>query len=114
MNHDQQLDDRARSALEQRLAELDGATLSRLSQARAHALEQGMRRHHHWLTTWLPAAGAFAAAALVAFNVWYVQPQEFVAPDPALLENLALEETSPTVDDLEFLDWLARNGNGAA
>jgi hypothetical protein len=114
MHDDQQLDDRARAALEQRLAALDGATLSRLSQARAHALQHGLRRRHHWLTVWLPAAGAFAMAALVAVNVWYVQPDEFVAPEPALLEELALEETSPPVDDLEFLDWLAGNGNGAA
>lgn len=114
MHDDQQLNAHARQALEQRVAALDGATLSRLSRARAHALEHGMRRRHHWLTVWLPAAGAFAAAALVAFNVWYVQPQELVAPDPALLENLALEAAPPAVDDLEFFDWLARNGNGAA
>jgi len=114
MNDDQQLNTRISDALQQRADALDGATLSKLRQARAHAVEQGSRRRHHWLTTWLPTAGVLAAATLVAVNVWYVQPQELVAPDPGLLESLALESSPAPVEDLEFYEWLARNNNGAA
>ena len=108
MNHDQQFDTRITEELDQRVQALDGATLSKLRQARAHAVEQGSRRRHHWLTTWLPTAGVLAAATLVAVNVWYVQPQDLAAPDPALLESLALESSPAPVEELEFYEWLAR------
>lgn len=114
MNRDEHIEQQARDALEQRAAALDGATLSRLRQARAHAVEHGLRRRRRWLTLGLPAAGALAAATLVAFNVWHAQPQPgYTAPDPALLENLALEASAPPVDP-DFYEWLAGNGNGAA
>jgi type VI protein secretion system component VasF len=114
MNHDQQLNTRITDALQQRADGLDGATLSRLRQARAHAVEQGSRRRHHWLTIWLPTAGVLAAATLVAVNVWYVQPQDLAAPDPALLEHLALDSSPAPIEEPEFYEWLARNHDGAA
>lgn len=113
--NDEQLQTRLSDALEQRAQALDGATLSKLRQARAHAVAQGSRRRHRWLSTWLPAAGALAAAALVAVNVWYVQPQGMAAPDPALLESLALEHGPAPVEDPDFYEWLARRpGDDAA
>lgn len=112
--NEQHLDSRLSDALEHRAQALDGATLSRLRRARAHAVEQGTRRHHHWLTLWLPAAGALAAAALVAINVWYVHPQELNAPDPALLESLALDTGQAPVEDPAFYEWLASQPRGGA
>lgn len=109
---EQQLNDRTREALEQRLASLDGATLSTLRQARAHAVEHGLKRRRAWLFGWLPAAGlATAAATLLAINLWYVQPRQ--APDLGLLESLALETSQP-VDSLDFYDWLAGDQGGPA
>jgi hypothetical protein len=107
---EQQLNDHARQALQQRAEGLDGATLSKLRQARAHAVAHGLKRRRAWLAVWLPATGlATAAATLLAINLWYGQALAPGAPDLALLESLALEELQQPVDDLEFYDWLARN-----
>jgi hypothetical protein len=112
---EQQLNEQARQTLQQRAEGLDGATLSRLRQARVHAVEQGLKRRRSWLHGWLPATGlATAAATLMAVNLWYGQPQTLAAPDPALLEALALEEIRQPVDDLEFYDWLASDHRGPA
>lgn len=107
------LDKQICAALDARAEALDGHTLSRLRQARAAALEQGQRRRNRWLTAWLPATGILAAATLVALNVWTVQPQPNAAPELALLESLAAEETHAAQQDLDFFEWLARD-NGAA
>lgn len=114
MNDDQQLHDDATAALEQRAQALDGSTLSKLHQARVRAIAQGSKRRRPRLSAWLPAAGVFAAVSLVIINVWQAQPPTFVAPEPALLESLALENSRPAVDDLDFYEWLARHPNGSA
>jgi hypothetical protein len=112
---EQLLNDRARQALQQRAEGLDGATLSKLRQARAHAVEQGLKRRHSWLTLWLPATGlATAAAALLAVNLWYGHAQAPDAPDPGLLESLAHEEMAQPIDDLDFYDWLGSGNGGSA
>lgn len=114
MNDHTPLDNAVRDALDARAEALDGATLSRLRQARAAAIEQGGRRRQRWLTGWLPAAGALAAAAVVAINVWHVQPQAPAAPELALLESLAQDNAQSAQPDLDFFEWLARDRNGAA
>jgi hypothetical protein len=104
----------ASDALQARLAALDGATLSRLRQARAQAMAHGLKRRHRWLSFGLPAAGALAAATLLAVHVWYGQPQDIPGPDLALLESLAPDKPAPAPAELDFYEWLAAGNNGAA
>ncbi len=112
MNDRSPFDEAARQALDTRAEGLDGATLSRLRQARVTAIEQGTRRHR-WFSHWVPVTGALATAALLAMNLWHDQmPQP--APELALLESLVGDSVLPssTQPDPEFIEWLARP-NGA-
>jgi hypothetical protein len=95
---------RIRSALDEGAANLDGATRSRLAQARARALEP---RHSHW-RLWLPAGGAVFASVLAAV-LWLGQP----APLPgngfngvADLELLTSNDGLELYQELDFYRWL--------
>jgi hypothetical protein len=99
---------RAKRAFDDSVGALDGATRSRLTQARHRALdEQAHRRDRRWLSTLVPA-GAVTATALVAWLfVW--QPPPEVVQDAALgdLEILLGEEDLEMLDEeLEFYGWL--------
>lgn len=113
MNDQTPFDQATRDTLDARADALDGATLSRLRQARAIAIDQGSRRRR-WLTGWLPAAGALAAVALVAVNVWHGQSAG-QSPDLALLESLASDsvQRSTIQPDPEFIEWLAQPHSAA-
>jgi hypothetical protein len=99
---------RAKRAFDDSVGALDGATRSRLTQARHCALdEQAHGRDRRWLSTLVPA-GAVTATALVAWLfVW--QPPPEVVQDAALgdLEILLGEEDLEMLDEeLEFYGWL--------
>ena len=90
----------ARSSLDDSVASLDAATLSRLNQARQQALEES---HRPLLPRiWLPvSATAFAALAIAV-----VLPlQQAPAPDPAG-EFLGASEDAALVEDLDLVLWL--------
>jgi hypothetical protein len=98
---------RVREQLDRETEDLDGATQSRLRQARERALAQVDRSGaNRW---WVPTAGlATAAAVVLALGVTLRTPQESTPPDSALgdLEMLASSEDLEMLDDLEFLLWL--------
>jgi negative regulator of sigma E activity len=109
-NDSSELERRAKRAFDDSVAALDGATRSRLTQARHRALdEHAQRRDRGWLATLAPA-GAAAAMALVAwFVVWQQPPTTEVVQEAALgdLEILLGEEDLEMLDEeLEFYGWL--------
>src|SRR5262244_1591059 len=60
-----------RALLEESVLRIDGRVRSRLNQARHAALEAASRRPSFWQRfTVMPAAGAVAAAVLIAFVLW--------------------------------------------
>lgn len=101
---------RARERFDASVAGLDGATRSRLAQARARALEAGARRRRPFaLGHGLLPVGAAAAAVLAAVLVL----QTTRAPDPVVeltafgdLDILLGEEDLELLEELEFYAWL--------
>lgn len=67
----------ARAVLAEAVLRVDSRTRSRLNQARQAALQgaQAHRRQPLWRFTLMPAAGAVAAALLVAVVLWHRAPQ---------------------------------------
>ncbi len=99
-----------RAQLEQRSEAIDGATQSRLTQARAAAVERTRRPRRRAL--WLVPMGACALlAAVVGTRLTFELPTgPTAAPTPAAavsdLEILAAEEDFALLADLEFYLWL--------
>lgn len=105
---DRQLIEQVRAALDDGVAKLDGATRSRLAQARAQALEP-RRSPLRW---WLPAGGAVFASVLAA-ALWLGQP----APLPGNgfdsvtdFELLTAAEPLELYEQLDFYQWLEEEG----
>jgi negative regulator of sigma E activity len=88
----------ARVVLEQSVARIDARTRSRLNQARHTALEAaGAPRRAWWRGfTLMPAAGAVAAAVLVAVVQWHREPSVVEPPQQ-------LEGRTPAVEDMDLL-----------
>lgn len=116
----------ARALLELSLSRLDARMRSRLTQARHAALAaaEGRARPSWWRgSTLMPAAGALAAAVLVAFVLWQRPPGgELPAQLPAQLpliegQHLAVEDMDLLADsdaldliegwDGPFYEWAA-------
>ncbi len=98
--------ERTRAALDESAASLDASTLSRLSRARAHAVDAAAARRRFRFA--LPAgAVAFASVALIA---WFLVPAP--GSEPALERVLTDVDLLSSTDDLElyenleFLEWL--------
>ncbi|HVH84764.1 MAG TPA: hypothetical protein VM713_10665 [Steroidobacteraceae bacterium] len=92
-----QFERNARVVLEEGVRRIDARTRSRLNQARQAALARIRARRRAWWSglTLMPAAGALAAALLVAVVLWHREPQG--------TPPLALDGQHPTVEDMELL-----------
>jgi len=97
-----------RAALDDGVANLDGATRSRLAQARAQAL-QARPRLWRW---WLSAGGAVFASVLVA-ALWFGQP----VPPPGNgfaavvdFELLTASDALELYEQLDFYQWMEEEG----
>jgi hypothetical protein len=119
MNNDNlsEFEQRTRAALRDSAEHLDGATRSRLAQARAAALAQRERRSGWLELRYLAPAGAMAAAALV--TVLYVgqpdTPNDVNASAGGALDDMELLADADALElsgetDLEFLEWAAAMG----
>lgn len=104
-----ELETRAKELYDAGVAGLDGATRSRLAQARARALESARQRRPFVPGRWWLPAGAVAAAVLAAVLVLEA-PQ---APAPAVeltalgdLDILLGDEDLELLEELEFYAWL--------
>ncbi|MBF0255687.1 MAG: hypothetical protein HQL47_04345 [Gammaproteobacteria bacterium] len=113
-----------RDGLNQRVASLDGASLSRLNQSRQAALAQLQPRPHWfscWLNRWLNRYGAevwgpaVLASVLLALLLLPLQLQSPGAePLPSDAVILALDEGYDYIDELEFGLWLDQAALAAA
>lgn len=107
----------ARAVLEESVLRIDGRTRSRLNQARHAALEAASRPRPAWWRSlsMMPAAGAAAAAVLVAFTLWHQQPAgELAVVDSqhSAVEDLDLLADGEALDLVEqgdgsFYEWAA-------
>ena len=102
---------RTKRAFDDSVNTLDAATRSRLTQARYRALEERqLGRDRGWRSALVPAGGAVAATALVAWLVVWQQPpasEDVHAASLGDLEILLGEEDLEMLDEeLEFYGWL--------
>lgn len=114
----------ARLVLEEGVRRIDARTRSRLNQARHAALEAaGARRRFPWRgLTLMPAAGAAAAAVLVAFVLWQrpapvMMPASPEAQHAAVAEDVDLLTDNDSIDLMEgydgsFYEWAAAQSEG--
>ena len=119
-----ELERNARLVLEESVRRLDGRTRSRLNQARHAALAAaGARRRTWWGLPLMPAAGAVAAALLVAVVLWQREPQGTapVALDGqhAGVEDMELLTDNDSIDLIEgwdgsFYEWAAAQSDAGA
>lgn len=117
-DNDAQLIERIRRRLDEDVDRLDGATLSRLEQARRRALAVlAQPRRPRWPMTWLarrPAgdwlvpAGAFASVVTIAVALTFMvaEPGNGLAREVDDLELLTAGEELELYENLEFYQWL--------
>jgi hypothetical protein len=121
MNQDNELspfERRARALLRDSAQNLDGATRSRLAQARAAAMSQRDARRPSWFDFryLAPVGGAMAAAMLITLLVAGRQDVPGVnAPAGNALYDLELLTDADAFElsqeaDLEFIEWAASMG----
>ncbi len=121
-----QFERNARAVLEEGVRRIDARTRSRLNQARHAALEAaGTRRRPRWGSfTLMPAAGAVAAALLVAVVLWHREPGGTPpvasdAPRAAAVEDMDLLTDNDSFDLMEswdgsFYEWAAAQSDAGA
>lgn len=116
MNDDSRFETRARELLRDSADNLDGATRSRLTQARHAALAQiGPSNSRHWMRVALPS-GAVAAALLLGLVLWNGAGPETAG---AAMDDLELLADAEGYDlsqepDLGFIEWAAAMGDTKA
>ena len=102
-----------KSQLEASVQHLDGATQSKLTQARHRALSGLTRRR----TAWLPAAVTAGVLAVTAIAVVrYVDVERRAASSVVAVEDvdmLASGEAPDFYEDLDFYTWLAEEHDDA-
>lgn len=86
------------------LDDIDGATRSRLTQARHRALDALPTRRAKTLR-WLPA-GAVAAAVVMAWVLVGSDPSGVSQPEAVELEILMAEDELEMFEELEFYAWI--------
>lgn len=105
---DTALQTRSKALFDASVTELDGATRSRLCQARHAAVASAQRRPR--AVWWMPAAATAALAAVVALILPDLRPQP--VPSEASLaatDDLTLlmnEESLDLLEEMEFYAWL--------
>lgn len=114
----------ARAVLEESVRRIDARTRSRLNQARHAALAAAGKRRGFWASfTLMPAAGAVAAALLVAVVLWHREPAGTpalaLAPAHATVEDMDLLTDNDSIDLMEewdgsFYEWAASESDAGA
>jgi hypothetical protein len=123
----QAFEERSRALFHDSVDGMDYAMRSRLTQARAAAMEAAAARPRPWffrMGRWTPAAGMTVAAVLGAF-IWLGSPMSqrpVTLADAQNLEDLDMVASSDgnadaldmLQDDIEFYDWADRSGNSGS
>jgi len=107
--------EQSRQLLDESVASLDAATLSRLNRGRQAALAARARPARRWM----PWSGGLAAAAVLTLAVAVVWPRHTLAPLPqettqavadsdadADVDLLGADDSSDLVQDMDFYAWL--------
>jgi hypothetical protein len=103
------LERNARTVLEESVQRIDARTRSRLNQARQAALAAAAERPAWWRSfTLMPAAGAVAAALLVAVTLWHREPASEL---PVLDAQRSAVEDMELLADTEGLDLVQDGDN---
>ncbi len=103
------LQQRTRAVFDESVESLDGATRSRLTQARHAALAE-LKQRPAWFAGWVPA-GAMAAAAVLAVTLWVggESPQVGAPVMASVIEDLELvsaeEDWDMLGEEMEFYAW---------
>lgn len=110
--------EKARQALLAGEDQLDAATLSRLREARAKAVEAAGEREGGFfrIPNWM-RAGAFATAvaAVMVFTIWVEPPkQELPVKSVDEFEIVLYADNLDLYEDMDFYEWLADVGNGGS
>jgi hypothetical protein len=116
---DKDLERRAKALFDDSVRGLDGATRTRLAQARARALEVLEPRAPRLMRDWqLAAAGALAVVALAVYFVpWRSEPPAAPSMQVAVLDDLELlltEDVEMFQAELDFYAWLEEQPEFAA
>lgn len=107
---DSEFIDKARQVFDDSVRGLDGATRSRLAQARAAAIEAAAgNRAEPWLAG-IRLMPVGAVAALLAAVIWYGASAPVAIESPSMISDLDLlleAEDLDLFDELEFYAWLS-------
>lgn len=101
---------RVRGQLDADARDVDGATASKLTQARHAALAE--RPRARWLRVLAPAL-AVAAALAIALPLWRSAEPAPPAANAEAFELIVADEDVALYEDLEFYAWLGADGDDA-
>ncbi len=116
-----EFEQQARALLEESVLRIDGRIRSRLNQARHAAIEEVSRRPAFWRRfAFMPAAGAVAAALMVAFILWpHAHQGDVSEAGRASVDDLdliadseALDLVSDETDGGAFYEWAVEQSDG--
>ena len=100
-NQEQKFIDNVKSTFNESVNNIDGATLSRLTQLRHAALKA---KHKYSLKWIFVPAGALATALLVYVLVFNSPEKQMITADD--IELISSSDSLEFYDDLEFYEWL--------
>ena len=103
------LERRTKTVFDEGVARTDGATRSRLNQARNRAMAELDAPRAGWASAWLPAGAATAAAAVLLALLLDRLPGSDTALTPTVatdLEILLETDDLELIEELEFYAWL--------
>lgn len=100
-------EDQLKQALRESEEELDAASLSRLHQARSHAVEQLDKKPPLYKQPWL-WSGATAAILVMALMITVI-PEPPIEPESDLISAFedGPQQDMDLFENLEFYEWLA-------
>ncbi len=102
------LENHTRQTLDNSVDELDAATLSRIRQVRARAMEKAEGKSINWFGV---TSGALATASVMVFAVIILMRSETL-PQTVPVDDIELISSSESFEfyeDLEFYQWLETN-----
>lgn len=106
MSENDKLENTIRNTLDENTDNIDAATLSRIRQVRARAVERANKKYFNWFGL---AGGAVATVSVMLFAVMLLLNNDSaIQPIPAEdMEMISALDEMELYEDLEFYQWLA-------